>query len=118
MIISTRTTTLAQLEEVLPAVLVELRTMELRRRPYVIVDELLSKRFVQFGRIVKSYHGDVLNGIAPYGEMAFDVPALGIHLVGFGNDPAEGARRAAEVLCRWLPEEAQLKITLGGEPLD
>ena len=56
--------------------------------------------------------------IAPLGEMGFDVPALSIYLEGFGNDPAEGARRAAEVLRQWLPDEAELTITLGGEPLD
>jgi hypothetical protein len=92
--------------------------MELRRRPFVIVDEPLSKRFVQFGRIVRSYPEDVARGVAPLGEMGFDVPALSIYLEGFGNDPAEGARRAAEVLRQWLPDEAELVVTLDGEPLD
>ena len=92
--------------------------MELRRRPFVVVDEPLTKRFVQFGRIVVAHPDDAEKRIAPVGEMAFDVPALGIHLEGFGNDPAEGAGRAAEVLRRWLPEEAELVITLDGDPLD
>ena len=118
MTISIRRTTLATLETDLPPVLDELRTMELRRRPFVIIDEPLSKRFVQFGRIVKAHPGDFEKGIAPLGEMGFDVPALSIYLEGFGNDPAEGARWAAEVLRQWLPDEAELTITLGGEPLD
>ena len=116
--IFTRRTTLAALETDLPAVLWELRTMELRRRPFVIVDEPLSKRFVQFGRVVKAHPGDFEKGIAPLGEMGFDVPTLSIYLRGFGNDPAEGARRAVEVLRRWLPDEAELVILLAGEPLD
>ena len=118
MTIATHRTTLALLESVLPAVLDELRTMELRRRPFVVVDEPLSKRFVQFGRIVKLNPGDAEKGIAPIGEMGFDVPSLDIYLQGFGNDPTEGARLAAEVLRRWLPDEAELVITLDGEPLD
>jgi len=116
--ITIRRTTLAALETDLPAVLEELRTMELRRRPFVIVDEPLSKRFVQFGRIIKSHPGDAERGVAPLGEMGFDVPLANIYLQGFGNDPVEGARRAAEVLRRWLPEEAELTITLDSEPLD
>ena len=116
--ISKHRTTLAALETDLPAVLEELRTMELRRRPFVIVDDPLSKRFVQFGRIVKTHPGDAEKGIAPLGEMGFDVPVLKVYLQGFGNDPLVGARLAAEVLRRWLPDEAELTITLDGEPLD
>lgn len=116
--VTKRTTTLGQLHDVLPAVLDELRTIDLRRRPFVIVDEPITRRFVQFGRSVKSHPGDAARGIAPHGEMAFDVPALGIHLEGFGNDPAEGARRAIDVLRHWLPDEATLVVTLDGEPLD
>ena len=65
--------------------------MELRRRPFVIVDEPLSKRFVQFGRVVKAHPGDFERGSPSLGEMGFDVPTLSIYLRGFGNDPAEGA---------------------------
>jgi hypothetical protein len=119
MTIATYRTTLARLETDLPPVLEELRAMDLRRRrPFVIVDEPLTKRFVQFGRIVEAHPGDVEKGIAPAGEMAFDVPALNIYLEGFGNDPAEGARRAADILRQWLPDEAELVVTLDGEPLD
>jgi hypothetical protein len=111
-------TTLAELPAVLPAVLEELRAMDAGRRPFVIVDDPVTRRFVQFARIVRSQPGDAEKGIAPLGEMAFDVPALAIHLRGFGNDPAEGARLATETLRTWLPDDAQLVVTLDGDPLD
>ena len=116
--IQTWKTTLAELAAVLPAVLTELRAMDRARRPFVLVDDPVAKHFVQFARIVRSHPGDAAKGIAPLGEMAFDVPAIKIHLVGFGNDPAEGTRLAVDTLRRWLPDEAQLVVTLDGDPLD
>jgi hypothetical protein len=110
--IATRSTTLAALADVLPGVLAELKALDLAKRPFVVVDDVVTKRFVQFGRVVQGRPD-----IAPVGEMAFDVPALGIYLRGFGNDPAEGARLAVETLRQWLPDEAALVITLDGEPL-
>lgn len=111
-------TTLAQLSRVLPGVLEELRALDLSRRPFVIIDDFVTGKhhFVQFARIVRSHPDDAAKGIAPLGEMAFDVPALGIYLRGFGNDPAEGARLAIEALHRWLPEQADLVVTLDGDP--
>ena len=111
-------TTLAQLSRVLPGVLEELRALDLSRRPFVIVEDFVTgtRHFVQFARIVKSRPDDTARGIAPHGEMAFDVPALKIHLRGFGNDPAEGARLAVETLRQWLPEQADLVVTLDGDP--
>jgi hypothetical protein len=117
-IVSTWKTTLADLEAVLPGVLEELRAIDSARRPFVVVDDVVTKRFVQFARIVKSHSGDAERGIAPLGAMAFDVPALGVHLQGFGNDPLEGARRAASTLRQWLPDDAELRVTLDGDPLD
>lgn len=95
--IAVHRTTLRDLPDVLPAVLRELRVMDVRRRPFVIVDEPLSKHFVQFGRIVDPRPPP---GIAPFGEMAFDVPALGIYRrvrqrPGRGRAPRGG--RAAPV---------------------
>lgn len=118
MSISTRKATLAELETVLPGVLAELRAMDLARRPFVVVDDAVTKRFVQFARIAKIHPGDAERGIAPLGAMAFDVPALGIYLQDFGDDPIEGARLAASALRQWLPDDAGLTIRIDEMPLD
>lgn len=117
-VIILRHTTLAELEPVLAGTLAELRAMALARRPFVIVDDVVTEHFVQFARIAESRPGDAERGIAPLGEMAFDVPALDLYLQGFGDDPVVGARLAAETFRRWLPDEARLCVTLDGEPLD
>ena len=113
-------TTLGELSGVLVGVLAELRAIDAGRRPFVVVDDPVSgdRHFVQFARIVKSFPGDTEKGIAPLGEMAFDVPAIKVHLLGFGNDPVEGTRLAVATLRRWLPNEAELVVTLDGDPLD
>lgn len=106
-------TTLANLILVLPVVLTELRDMDLGLRPFVIVSDPVTGKFVQFARVVKRKPGDP---IAPPGEMAFDVPRISIYLRGFGNDPVEGARLAVETLRKWLPDHAKLVITLDSNP--
>lgn len=118
MSIGTWKTTLADLGTVLPGVLSELRTLDLGLRPFVVVDDTVTKRFVQFARVVQHHPGDAAKGIAPPGEMAFDVPALDIYLRGFGNDPTEGTRLAVETLRKWLPEEAALVVTLDADALN
>ena len=111
-------TTLGALEPLLAGVLSDLRALDLRRRPFVIVDDPVSRKFVQFARIAVEQPGDRARGIPPLGALAFDVPLLSIYLQGFGDDPAEGARLAVKTLRGWLPDEAALVVTLDGEPLD
>jgi hypothetical protein len=111
-------TTLADLVGVLPVVLESLRTMDIGSRPFVIVDDPVTGRFVQFARVVKRFPGDDAKGIAQLGEMGFDVPALGIVLQGFGNDPREGARCAVATLRKWLPDQATLVVTLDADALN
>lgn len=111
-------TTLAELGAVLPAVLDELRNRQLEGRPFVGVQEARrGGRFVQFGRVVR--HAEpVPPTIAPIGEMGFDVPALGIYLEGFGNDPKEGTRLAIVALRQQgVSEGAPLRVFLDGEDL-
>ena len=93
-------------------VLDELRASDLSRRPFVIVECLVTKKFVQFARIVDNSRlpGRIV------GEMVFDVPALGIVLESFDNNPTEGARRAVDVLEQWLPKEAMLRVVIDGDP--
>lgn len=105
-------TTLAKLGEVLPGVLAELRDTDISGRPFVVVNDPVTEKFVQFARVVKRVPGDDAKGIAQLGEIAFDVPALDIYLQGIGNDPMYGTRFAMETLRRWLPDEAKLIITL------
>lgn len=107
-------TKLGELQRALEPVLEELRSSDLGRRPFVIVDEPTTKRFVQFARVVKRDPGDDEKGIARLGEMGFDVPALGIYLIGFGNSPDVGARMATETMRMWLPDDAELLVTLDG----
>jgi hypothetical protein len=109
-IIATWHTTLERLDQVLPGALAELRVLDLRTYPFAIVDDPVTNRFVQFGRVVRGGYG-----IAPVGEMAFDVPDLHIYLRGFGNDPDEGTRLAVETLRQWLPDEAPLIVTITSE---
>ena len=111
-------TTLADLGDVLPAVLTELREMDIGLRPFVIVNDPVMEKFVQFARIVHRDPGDDAKGVAQLGEMGFDVPALDIYLIGFGNDPAEGSRLAATALRKWLPDQAKLVITLDSDALN
>ena len=107
---------LGELQRALVPVLEELKASDLARRPFVVVESTLGpKRFVQFARVVKGDPGDAARGIPPVGEMAFDVPALGIYLNGFGNDPEVGARLAVDTLRSWLPEEAELAVSLDGD---
>lgn len=111
-------TTLGRLGDVLPAVLDELRTRALEGRPFVGVQEARrGGRFVQFGRVVRHVE-PVPATIAPVGEMGFDVPALGIYLEGFGNDPQEGTRLAIVALRQQgLTDETVLRVFLDGEAL-
>jgi hypothetical protein len=104
-------TTLGKLRGVLAPLLEELRSSDLARRPFVIVEEPLSRRCVHFARIVKSGPG-----LPPSGEMVvFDDALYGkIRLVWFDNDPRRGARLADGLLCKWLPDEAELVVTLDG----
>lgn len=110
-------TTLAELCAVLPAVLAELRAMDVGLRPFVIVGDPVTDRFVQFARVVKRFPGDDEKGVAQFGELAFDVPALGIYLHGIGDSPAVGTASAVAVLRCWLPYEAKLVVTLDSDAL-
>lgn len=112
MSISMWETTLAKLDEVLPGVLEELRSSDIAGRPFVVVSDPVTEKFVQFARVVKRAPGDDAKGIAQIGELAFDVPALDIYLQGIGNDPKVGTECAIKTLKKWLPDEAKLVITL------
>jgi len=85
----------------------ELLASDLERRPFVIVEDTVTKKFVQFARRYKPKTGELL----------FDVPALGVVLEPCPN-PAKGSQWAAGVFLGdfALPPEAGLVITVDGDP--
>jgi hypothetical protein len=99
--------TLADLEKRLVPILEELMTSDLERRPFVVVEEPLTKRFVQYIRRYKPKTGELL----------FDVPALGIVLQPC-TSPVDGAQLAfATMRGRFeLPYDAEFTIQVDGDP--
>ena len=91
----------------LEAMLLELMASDLERRPFVIVEDVVTKKFVQFIRRYKPKTGELL----------FDVPALSVVL-----NPCPSAKVGA----MWatstftgafsLPSWAEIQFWLTGEP--
>ena len=104
--------TLAELERRLLPLLEDLCASDLERRPYIIVEEPLTKRFVQFARWYKP-------GVPgrTRGELCFDVPAFGVVLEKC-HSPSAGALAAVATLRQRfeLPPEAELTIRVDGDP--
>ena len=99
---------LRDLESKLVPLLEDMLESDLERRPYVIVDEPLTKRFVQFARLYRPKTG----------ELCFDVPKLNIWMQPCPN-PHIGAAWAIATLTDafGLPADAELSLTIGGDSL-
>jgi hypothetical protein len=99
--------TLRELKPPLTAMLTELMASDLERRPFVIVEDEVTKRFVQFIRRYKPKTGELL----------FDVPKLNIVLESC-PDPEAGANWAVTTLAAGfgLPGEAKMALWLDGDP--
>lgn len=97
---------LRNLRPVLIAALDEIMASDLERRPFVIVEDTITKRFVQFARLYKPKTG----------ELCFDVPKLGINMKPC-PDPKTGADWAAETLAENLdlPASAELVVKIDGD---
>lgn len=97
---------LRDIEPVLMRVLEELMASDLERRPFVIVEDTVTERFVQFIRCFKPKTGELL----------FDVPALGVVLHPC-PDPGTGAIWARATLAGnfGLPDGAALVIRIDGD---
>ena len=52
--IGTWHSTLGELDAVLPGVLAELKVIDRARRPFVVVSEPVTQRFVQFARVLRT----------------------------------------------------------------
>lgn len=100
-------TTLRELAAPLERALEELVSSDLERRPFVIVEDVVTKRFVQFARLYKPKTGELL----------FDVPMLQIDLEPCSG-PAHGVRWAISTLegPLNLPSSAELAIVMDGDP--
>lgn len=98
---------LSDLNAHLRPLLEELMASDLERRPFVIVEDTLTRRFVQYARRYKPKTGALL----------FDAPLLGIELRACPDMPTA---------CDWavkafrndfaLPWSAELRLTIDGEP--
>jgi len=101
------TTPLRDLSAPLERALEELMNSDLERRPFVLVEDTVTKKFVQFARRYKPKTGELL----------FDVPKLGIDLEPC-SCPAHGARWAVSTLSGPLnlPPSAELVIVIDGDP--
>lgn len=98
---------LRELVPPLTAMLAELMALDLERRPWVTVEDEITKRFVQFIRRYKPKTGELL----------FDVPALNIYLEPC-PDPDAGAHWAMTTLAGGfgLPGWAEVILWLDGDP--
>jgi hypothetical protein len=98
---------LSNLEPALTLALEELLASDLARRPFIIVDDPVTKKFIQFARRFRPRTGELL----------FDVPALGIELRPC-PEPSIGARWARFAFTDQfeLPLSAEIVITEDGDP--
>jgi len=98
---------LSDLGERLRPLLEELMASDLERRPFVIVEDTLTRRFVQYARRYKPKTGELL----------FDVPLLGIVLQACPDMPT-AIDWAAKAFRNGfgLPWSAELKLTIDGDP--
>lgn len=98
---------LRDLTATLGPILDELMASDLERHLFVIVEDTVTKRFVQFARRYKPKTGELL----------FDVPALNVVLEPC-PDTKTGAEWAANTLTLMfeLPVSAPLIITCDGDP--
>ena len=104
--------TLAELETLLVPLLKEICDSDLKRRPFIIVEEPLTGSFVQYARWVKPG----VPGRTP-GELCFDVPAFGVVLVRCESPKEAAALGFATLRARFeLPVDAELEIKVDGDP--
>lgn len=103
---TSRTVLLRDLVPELTVVLEELMASDLERRPFVIIQDTVTKKFVQFIRRYKPKTGELL----------FDVPLMGVVLKPCPG-PAYGAELAADVMTLHfkLPDSAELVIRVDGD---
>lgn len=103
---SRRSVLLRELVPTLRAALDELMASDLERRPFVIVEDVVTRRFVQFARLFAPKTGALL----------FDVPSLGVVLLPC-PDTKTGAEWAARVLAYsfGLPDIAELVVINDGD---
>ena len=100
--------TLRELEPKLTDLLLELLASDLERRPFVIAEDVVTKKFVQFARRYKPKTGELL----------FDVPKLGVYLEPCPT-AATGAWWAIGAFAGafGLPEEAEIVMWIDGDEL-
>jgi hypothetical protein len=99
---------LRELEPKLTELLIELMASDLERRPFVIAEDVITKRFVQFCRRYKPKTGELL----------FDVPKLNVILKPCPN-AATGAMWAAAAFsgAYELPDSAEIAMWIDGDPI-
>lgn len=100
--------TLRELEPKLMELLLELLASDLERRPFVIAEDVVTKKFVQLARRYKPKTGELL----------FDVPKLGVHLQPCPT-AAMGAQWAVTTFSGGfsLPAEAEIALWIDGDDL-
>jgi hypothetical protein len=95
------------LGSILTEVLDELVASDIERRPFVVAQDTVTGKFVQFARRYRPKTGELL----------FDVPALGVVLVPC-PDAQTGARWARCALGQHfeLPDDATIVVRMDGDP--
>ncbi len=99
------TTSLLKLRAVLVPALDEMMASDLERRPYIIVRDVVTKRYVQFARRYKPKTGELL----------FDVPALHIVLRSCPDTNTAATWAIAALMEQGLPDDAELVLKIDGE---
>lgn len=103
-----RTATLRDLRATLVPVLDELVASDLERRPFVVVEDAVTKRFVQFARRYRPRTGELL----------FDVPALGVRLRPCPDTRTGAMWATAALIDQGLPDSAELVVRIDGDEVN